>query len=468
MVLTITSWGFIAFLSVAVLAFNLAPRGWRAGFVFPVTTLVFLVLVLPTLQAALALLGFIGLIWLASEFTRRWQRRPALAMVLFVLLVIFGWMKSYEFLAFLPLSARVPATIGLSYILIRALQLLVDLAETPSLRPSPLLLFSFLASWPCLVSGPIQRFQDFRSQLASMATFNLTEDILVTAAKRMLKGFFYVLVLADAAKQLWLGLKGIAFENPHPIALAGAQGFFLVHLFFDFAGYTEIVIGAGYLFGLRLPENFDRPYLAKSFLEFWSRWHMTLSNWFKVYIFNPALMALTKHWPSPSASIVHGCIAFFLTFFLVGLWHGTTWAFVICGLLVGIGASVNQLYRVLLRQRLGKKRFGTLVMKKPYIAASAAFTFAYLCLCVSTLWMNSTQMLQVARSYGASGLIVAEFVLFLVWLVVIPLIHWNPISPHVSTGRWRPLLIMGIQCAVIDAYTFLFPAFGGAFFYEQY
>jgi len=301
-----------------------------------------------------------------------------------------------------------------------------------------------------------------------MDTFKLTEDVFVSAARRMIKGFFYVLVLADIAKHLWLGLKGIAFEQPYPIALAGAQGFFLVHLFFDFAGYTEIVIGTGYLFGLRLPENFNRPYQAISFLDFWSRWHMTLSNWFKVYIFNPILMLLTKRWASTRASIVNGCVAFFLTFFLVGLWHGTTWVFVICGVLVGIGASVNQMYRVLLRKYLGKKRFDALVTVRLYVAAMAAITFAYLCLCVSTLWVGYTELLHIVKGYRASGLITAGFFLFLVWLIAALFIHWRPTEQAPGAGRWKPILLMGIQCAVIDAYTFLFPSFGGAFFYEQY
>ncbi len=304
--------------------------------------------------------------------------------------------------------------------------------------------------------------------MGSMTSFHLTEGILMYAARRMLKGFFYVLVLADVAKHLWLGLKGIAFEQPRPIALAGAQGAFLVHLFFDFAGYTEIVIGAGSLFGLRLPENFDRPYLAKSFLDFWSRWHMTLSNWFKVYIFNPVVMALTKHWTSANASAIHGCVAFFVTFFLVGLWHGTTWPFVICGLLFGIGASTNQLYKTLLRSRIGKKRFDALSMKKPYVAAAVGFTFSYLCFSVSPLWMTLADMYRIKGVYGASGLIAAQIASFLMVLLVLPVLRWRPNLFSHPSGRWWPLFLMGLQGATIDAYIFLFPAFGGAFFYEQY
>lgn len=195
---------------------------------------------------------------------------------------------------------------------------------------------------------------------------------------------------------------------------------------------------------------------------------MTLSNWFKIYIFNPVLVLLTKRWPGPRASVINGCVAFFLTFFLVGLWHGTTWVFVLCGILVGIGASVNQMCRVLLRKQLGKKRFDALSSSRLYVAITAAITFAYLCLCVSTLWVDYAQLLYVVRSYRTSGLITAAVVLFLAWLLAAIIIHWRPAGQASDTGHWKPALLMGVQCAVIDTYTFLFPSFGGAFFYEQY
>ena len=195
---------------------------------------------------------------------------------------------------------------------------------------------------------------------------------------------------------------------------------------------------------------------------------MTLSNWFKVYIFNPVVMALTKHWTSANASAIHGCVAFFVTFFLVGLWHGTTWPFVICGLLFGIGASTNQLYKTLLRSRIGKKRFDALSMKKPYVAAAVGFTFSYLCFSVSPLWMTLADMRRIVGSYGASGLIAAEIVLFLMVLLALPVLRWRPHVLSRPIGRWWSLFVMGVQVATIDAYTFLFPAFGGAFFYEQY
>ena len=466
--MTITSWSFIAFLAIATLAFNIAPGRWRARFVFPTTTLIFIWLVTPSASAAGALLGFVGLIWIATQIIFKWPARLLQILVLSVALIVFGWMKAYEFLAFLPFAGLVPATIGLSYLVIRAMQLLVDLTETPSLRPGFLSLFSFLTSWPCLISGPIQRYQDFRDQLASMEVFALNGDILFAAVQRMVKGYFLVLVLADATKHFWLGLQDISLENPHPIALAGAQGAFLVHLFFDFSGYMHIVIGAGYLFGFRLPENFDHPWQSKSFLEFWGRWHMTMSNWFKTYVFNALLMVLVKHWPSARMTELHGILAFFLTFFLVGLWHGTTWAFVLCGLLLGTGASVNQLYRTLMRRRLGKKRFEILAVNKFYVVFAAALTFTFICFSVSPLWLSFDQIQRIVISYKISGLAVAEVCLLLMLLVALPVIQYRPQVSTFLDPRWRQPLMVGLQCAVIDAYIFLFPAIGGAFFYERF
>ena len=466
--MTITSWSFIAFLAVATLAFSIAPGRWRPHFVFPATTLIFIWLVMPSAAATGALLGFIGLLWLAAQIIYKWPTRLIQVLVLSTILVGFGWMKAYEFLAFLPFAGLAPATIGLSYLLIRAMQLLVDLAETPSLRPGFLSLFSFLTSWPCLISGPIQRYQDFRDQLASMEAFKLSGDILFAAAQRIIKGYFLVLVLADATKHLWLGLQEVSLENPYPIALAGAQVVFLVNLFFDFSGYMHIVIGAGFLFGFRLPENFDHPWQSKSFLEFWGRWHMTMSNWFKTYVFNALLMVLVKRWPSARLADLHGVMAFFLTFFLVGLWHGTTWAFVLCGFLLGIGASVNQLYRTFLRRKLGKKRYEVLATKRVYAGIAAALTFTFICFSVSPLWLSFDQIRAVVVIYGVSGLLAAELCLLLMLLLTLPAIQWRPQVLSLPASRWHLPLVAGIQCAAIDAYTFLFPAIGGAFFYERF
>lgn len=463
--MTINSWSFVGFLVAAAMAFHLAPGRWRAGFVFPLSSVAFLLLAEPSKRAAAAVLGFAAMIWLASWIVGRWPRRGLFVMAIAVLLICFGWLKAYWFLSFLPFMSRVPATIGLSYLLVRGLQLVIDRREDPSLKPGPVSTLSFLVAWPCLVSGPVQRYQDFARQCEGMARFRLDDEVLLVAFGRMARGWLLVLVCGDLANRVWQGLKATACEDAYPLAFGGAQLAFLIYLFCDFAGYTDIVLGAGRLFGLELPENFSRPFTSRSFLEFWQRWHMSMSNWFSVYVFGPTLTWFTVRWPGRNAAPFLGAVAFFVTFFLVGLWHGATAGFVVLGLLLGFGASVNQGYRAFLRGQLGKERFDAIGGRRWYAMASKGVTFAYLCGAIVPLWMTMPEMISVVRLYAPLGLLLSQLAVFAVMgataAVTVPSVR----GPRSS---WARCLLIAATLVTIELYVFLLPASGGRFFYEQY
>ena len=140
----------------------------------------------------------------------------------------------------------------------------------------------------------------------------------------------------------------------------------------------DIVIGIGLLLGQVLPENFNRPFTARSFLEFWQRWHMTLSEWFKLYLFNPFLMFLMTRFSAPGLTAYLGVAAFFVTFLVMGVWHGTTLVFVIYGLLMGAGASLNKLWQIACADRLGKKRYRTLSQTMAYVYFARGLTICLL------------------------------------------------------------------------------------------
>lgn len=469
--MSVASFEFYIFLLIAVSVFHLSPRRYRAVIVFPLTNLVFLWLVLPSWQACLVLAGFVAVIALAVWSVAMSARRAVLALALTATLLVFGWIKAYYFLGFLPLHGQIPAALGLSYILIRGLQLILDLAQDPTLRPNPLSLVSFLIAWPCLVSGPIQRWQDFQAQEAGMSRFVLGKEIINQALSRIVKGSFFVLVLADATKHFWLALRDAALSAPSPLGLGAAQGAFFLHLTFDFMGYTEIVIGAAYLIGLTLPENFNQPWLAQSYLDFWSRWHMTLASWFKTYIFNPLLTALTRFSPTSRWSNLYAVAAFFVTFFLVGIWHGATSAFMVCGLFLGLGASLNQLFRATLRNRLGKKRFNALNSRWLYNLACASLTLAYIAFSISPLWLSSHQMGQVAALYGLPGLLAAEGALILIMALAALVIHMPRAAEYLSAlarQPWLPGMVIGLELVAINLYTFLFPHVNYTFIYEAF
>ena len=144
-------------------------------------------------------------------------------------------------------------------------------------------------------------------------------------------------------------------------ALGLAALFYMLFIFFNFSGYMGVMIGVARLFGRKLPENFDSPFLATNFLDFWNRWHITVSQWFKTYVFNNLLRFLCVRWTRPALVPYFGVIGYFFVFFILGLWHDWGHCFVLLGLLQGLGVSVNKLWEVELRRRFGRQRHAELV-----------------------------------------------------------------------------------------------------------
>jgi alginate O-acetyltransferase complex protein AlgI len=153
-----------------------------------------------------------------------------------------------------------------------------------------------------------------------------------------------------------------------------------LYLYANFSGYCDVVIALGRLFSLDLPENFDRPFSATNFIEFWSRWHITLSTWLKTYVYSP-LMMLMRLSDRPAAASGFNAFALFVTFFLVGAWHGQTSEFLFFGVLQGGGVAGNKLYQTAMTQALGRKR---------YLALAGAPLYAAICRGLTFVWFGFT------------------------------------------------------------------------------
>lgn len=178
---------------------------------------------------------------------------------------------------------------------------------------------------------------------------------------------------------------------------------YTIYLYTNFSGYMDIVIGVGRLLGQDLPENFNKPFLARNFLEFWSRWHMTLSQWFKTYLFNPFMSLLINRVPQPAMVPYLGVTAFFATFFVMGIWHGTTMVFVIYGLLMGAGASVNKLWQLIMVDRLGRQGYRALCEQPFYIYSCRGLTSGFFIIAVTCLWVNMDQLRRLWGNLGPAG-----------------------------------------------------------------
>jgi alginate O-acetyltransferase complex protein AlgI len=196
----------------------------------------------------------------------------------------------------------------------------------------------FVTFFPKLVAGPIQRASELMVQLKNRPGFRL--EFLAEGTKRILYGLFLKVVLADNIS----GLVDEGFEAD-PASLSAIDVWTLAFLFgfqiyFDFSAYSHIAVGAARLMGISIPENFNYPYIASSFRDFWKRWHISLSSWIRDYLYLP-LSGVRVVKTTGAGGIGEGLeatsrnsrnYALFLTWAIMGLWHGANWTFVFWGL----------------------------------------------------------------------------------------------------------------------------------------
>ncbi|OGF27361.1 acyltransferase [Candidatus Falkowbacteria bacterium RIFOXYC2_FULL_47_12] len=186
--------------------------------------------------------------------------------------------------------------------------------------------FTFVSFFPQLVAGPIERASDLLVQFRCARTFVLSDAY--DGMRQMLWGLFKKIVIADNLAEIVQYVYGNAAIASGP-QLFAATFFFAFQIYCDFSGYSDIAIGTAKLFGIRLSQNFRYPYFARSIPEFWRRWHITLSSWFRDYVFIPLGGSRVQ-----SKWLYFRNI--FITFVVSGLWHGANWTFVAWGAMHGL------------------------------------------------------------------------------------------------------------------------------------
>lgn len=324
-------------------------------------TLAFMV-ALGAIQAALlsgaaqrAALG-IGLVALPVAFggalllDRRVERRAlklggliALIVILFVILksALYGWLVER-----LDTGAETVTWFGFSYITFRLIHTLRErqLNRLPTLSLPQFLAYVFF--FPALIAGPIDRCARFVSEFER--PYRPPNHVrLVESAYRIMIGMTRKFVIADTLSLIALNMNNAAQVGT---VWTWVQLYaYAFQLFFDFSGYTDMAIGVGLLFGIKLPENFDRPYSRRNLALFWQSWHMTLSNWVRFYVFLPLSRALIKRnfMASMAAQVL---VSQVVTLLIIGLWHGVTLNFAIWGLWHGVGLFVHNRWSSAARQ----------------------------------------------------------------------------------------------------------------------
>jgi D-alanyl-lipoteichoic acid acyltransferase DltB (MBOAT superfamily) len=310
------------------------------------------------LQILAALAGFALAAFLLTRFSKPGKLLLNAAFVFVILLflvlkvpalsqwasqVLRGWNGQSTLLAS-PLDLR---WLGFSYIAFRMLHTLRDRqsGRLPAVSLSEYVVYVIF--FPALSAGPIDRIERFVKDLRSPLA--LTGDDYGEAGKRLVLGMFKKFAIADT-----LGLVALNATNAAQIHSAGWAWLVLYayafQIYFDFSGYTDIAIGLGRLLGIKLPENFKAPYLKPNLTLFWNNWHITLTQWFRAYFFNPVTRALrSSKKPLPIPAVIF--ITQLGTMLLIGLWHGVTWNFVAWGAWHGLGLFFHNRWSELTKAR---------------------------------------------------------------------------------------------------------------------
>ncbi len=415
---------FLGLSLLFVLLFRLQSHNIGKSAVLLGANLLFLVGVFASPIGALPLAGFLLLGFCAIKTVQRHPSRLLCWTWVTVIVALFIWLQGYALAAFLPEVPIVFSTLGLSYILFRILHMIYDGVEETLEYEVPLVDYlNYTTHFLAFVSGPIDRYQSFKANFLSPIPAQ-TPMIRATLV-RIVKGYAKVLILAASALYVFDNVTPQLFAQdsvalPKMVLLFSvAAACYTFYLYMNFSGYMDIVIGIARLAGLELPENFNRPFLSRSMLEFWSRWHMTLSNWFKQYAFNPIMAALLTRWPSSGMAPFFGVLTFFFVFTVLGIWHGTTPIFIAYGLMLGFGVSINKLWQVALTARLGHKGMRALAANPLYTYAARGLTIGFFAIALLAFWMDMSDLVAITREFGVVGWLMALAVLSFGWIICV-------------------------------------------------
>ncbi len=313
-------------------------------------------------------------------------RRVLLTVCIALNLLILGWFKYLGFLAGVwnqifagsALETAVPQIslpIGISFYTFQALSYVIDVYRHENKAQKNLLhLALYISFFPQLIAGPIVKYHDIELQLKSRS---VTLDSFTYGSKRFLLGLGKKVILANSFASI---VDQVFLYQPQTISqplLWLTAVLYMMQIYFDFSGYSDMAIGLGKMFGFTFNENFNLPYLSTSIREFWRRWHISLSTWFREYVYIP----LGGNRKGKVRTYVNLIIVFLLT----GIWHGAGWTFLVWGVYHGfflvLERSFLGKYLDRGRIRLGQHIYAMLVVLFGWIlfrAETLSYAFSYL------------------------------------------------------------------------------------------
>lgn len=413
----VPSYAFLGFAAIVVLLINVsnAPL-WRRS-VLLAANIGFIVLLSHDIVQLAPFAGFLAVGFVCLKLMERFKRPALFVAAVAGVLFLFCWLKHYSFVPHAWFLSYTYLTIGLSYVFFRVMHLVIDAYD--GALPNRVGIVSYLSytlNFTCLFSGPIQLYQEYvKTEVDAPAP--LTRASMYAAPVRIITGFFKVSVVGAllfsveahclSAIVPGLDLGGRILWGSLVLAV------YPIYLYYNFSGYTDFVIGVARFMRLELPENFRSPFMSEGFMDFWTRWHMTLSSWLKRYVYTPLLMNTMRRFPSAFMANALNVFAYFVTFFLIGLWHGQTPMFVMYGVFLGLGVSANKLFQIVMIKRLTRPGYRALCAQPLYRSASRGLTYCWFAFALVWFWASWPQLVGMSATLGIASITIAIAV---VWI----------------------------------------------------
>lgn len=349
-------------LSFAAIALLTSLRGTPRQLAFLGLNLAFLfgMLFSPVAAAGAVVFSLIG-----YALARGLEDRRIEGLVLPVggLTLLFIYMQQYSFLVHvLPdaVMTRIFAVAGLSFLFFKIVHVMIEAQSNTLGRLDLLDYLNYCFNFTTFLMGPIQRYPDHREQWtgerdAIPADFESHLD----AVLRILLGLVKAYAIAPFILPHTMAAREGVSEMPW-LEMMISIYLFYPYLYLNFSGYCDVAIGVGSLFGVRPPENFDRPFAARNISDFWLRMHRSLTLWLTDYVFNPLFKGTLQSRWGRGRTLLCLNVSLMATMLVSGLWHGTTTAFLFFGLLHGAYQMIYRTWDTLLMRRLGRKRLRAL------------------------------------------------------------------------------------------------------------
>lgn len=297
----------------------------------------------PKWEQGVALVGFLifEVILVSLYNVYRKKKNDTWVFVIAVLLAI----SPLVVVKLTPLMSGTPSIIGflgISYLTFKAVQTVMEIRDGVLKDYNPWFFLQFMAFFPSISSGPIDRYRRFRKDYESVPDREKYLNMLEKALHYVFLGFVYKFMLAylfgtillPKVQHLALQSTGLSW------GLVGVMYVYSFYLFFDFAGYSLFAVATSYFMGIETPMNFNQPFKSKNIKEFWNRWHMTLSFWFRDYVYMRLVFFFMKYktFKNPKTT---ANITYVLNMLLMGFWHGEKWYYIVYGLIHGVALVIN-------------------------------------------------------------------------------------------------------------------------------